>query len=129
VPWATAAGSVAVALIATGVYVNANDAMNAYDAGLAHSCQFGCTPAQIPASLTAQQLSAQHEGDVAIAMWTGAAVVGVAAGVMAILNRPKLVVHTETPDAPKEEPEVGSLQVTPLLAPGMVGAGVGFTFR
>jgi tetratricopeptide (TPR) repeat protein len=128
VPWATAAGSVAVALIATGVYVNANDAMNAYDTGLAKSCQTGCTPSQIPPSLTNQELSAQHEGDVAVAMWTGAAAVGIAAGVMAILNRPKLVVHTERPDPPKEEPDV-SIRVTPLVAPGMVGAGIGVTFR
>jgi tetratricopeptide (TPR) repeat protein len=133
VPWATAAGSVAVALIATGVYVNATDAINAYDTGLANSpaCKNGCTPSQIPASLTAQELTAEHEGDVAIAMWTGAAVIGVAAGVMAILNRPKLVVHTERPDQPSarpEEPDV-SIRVTPLVAPGMVGAGIGITFR
>jgi hypothetical protein len=115
IPWATAGTSVALALIGTGVYVGAHSDIQAYDAALLKQCPQGCAPSAIPASLTAQQQHAEHQGSIAIGLWSVGGAVAVAAGVMAILNRPRLV--------------EGKPDVSVVATHDYIGVGVALTFR
>jgi tetratricopeptide (TPR) repeat protein len=115
VPWATAGSAVALALIGTGVYVAARSDMQTYDDALAKQCPMGCHPSEIPASLSAQEQHASHLSTVAIGLWSAGAAVGVVAGVMAILNRPRLA---------ERRPDVSVVAV-----PGYVGVGVALSFQ
>jgi hypothetical protein len=117
VPWSVMGGSVAVALIGTGVYLDGRSGINSYDDALAKQCPSGCRPQDIPTALTQKEQSAQREGQIGIGLWSAAAVVGVAAGAMAVLNRPKLV-----------EKRPPTVVVTPMLGHGVAGVGVGLTF-
>jgi hypothetical protein len=115
VPWAVMGGSVAVALAGTGVYLDARSSVNDYDAQLAKMCPSGCRPQDIPPALTQKEQSAETEGNIGIGLWSAAVVVGVSAGAMAIINRPKLVTERRPP----------SVVVAPMLGRGLAGIGVG----
>jgi tetratricopeptide (TPR) repeat protein len=115
VPWSAAAGSVGLALIGTGVYLEGHSDINAYDKALAKQCPMGCTRAMIPPTLVSQEQHAEHVGSIGIGLWSAAAVVGAASGVMAILNRPR---QTE-----------GHPEMAVIVTPGYVGASLALTFE
>jgi tetratricopeptide (TPR) repeat protein len=91
VPWAVAAGSVAVALGGTVVYLDARSDIKAYDQKYAAACPAGCTDEQIPLALRNDDDLARRKSGYGIAMWSTAAVVGVVAGALAVMNRPRPV--------------------------------------
>jgi tetratricopeptide (TPR) repeat protein len=115
IPWATISTGVGFALIGTGVYLQARSDIKAYDNALAGQCPMGCKPSDIPAPIAEQQQHAQRVSQVGIGFWTAGAAVAVAAGVMAVLNRPRLL---------EDHPEI-AIAVTPTFT----GASIALTFR
>ena len=89
-PWSIEGGGIALALIGTGVYLSARSDMKAYDSALATACPTGCKPADIKPSLTAQEQAAQSKSGVGVGFWVAGGAVAAAAGVMAVLNRPRV---------------------------------------
>ncbi len=108
VPWSVAAGSIALALGGTAVYLDARSDIDAYDAKYAAACPAGCTPEQVPLALRNDEELARRKSGYGIAMWGTAAAVGVLAGALAIMNRPRPV--------EERRPEVSM-----VLTPGYVG--------
>ncbi|HEY1816147.1 MAG TPA: hypothetical protein VGG74_27555 [Kofleriaceae bacterium] len=124
VPWATLSSGVALALVGTGVYVDARSDIKAYDSELATKCPMGCTPQMVnQLGISNEANHATRVSQIGIGFWTVGAGVAIAAGVMAILNRPQMVtsehneVQTHAPD------------VSIIVTPNYVGAGVSLTFR
>jgi tetratricopeptide (TPR) repeat protein len=110
-PWAVAGGGLALGAIGAGVYTKARSDIRSYDADLAALCPFGCTQAEIPSSLSSRARTARRESGIAIGLFASAGALALASGVMAILNRPRLV------EERRAVPEI-------TLAPGYVGVGV-----
>jgi tetratricopeptide (TPR) repeat protein len=108
VPWSVEAGGVALALAATGIYVNARTEMTRHDQALNQLCPMGCPDDQIPASLRAQETSARRNSGVAIGMWVGAGALAITGGVMAVMNRPfKIEGRAATPSLAVSRDHVG----------------------
>jgi len=109
VPWSVEAGAVALALVATGVYVSASNDMASYDEALQQRCPMGCSDADIPSDLKAQDAHARRKSGVAIGMWVGAGAVAITGGVMAVLNRPiKVEGRAVTPSLVVSRDSVGA---------------------
>ncbi len=130
VPWSVAAGSVALGLIGTAFYLPARSDMNTYDATLKKDFSTGVKQENIPPSLVEQELHAERLGQIGIGVWVGAGAVAVAAGVMAILNRPHLNETKSEKSSPDKPPEdIGKPEVSVIAVPNYVGVGVTLTFR
>jgi hypothetical protein len=109
VPWSVEAGGAAVALVATGIYVNARTQMQRHDRALAQLCPMGCSDDQIPSALKAQETSARRNSGVAIGLWVGAGAMVITGGVMAVMNRPfKLEGRQATPSLAVSRDYVGA---------------------
>ncbi|HEY3804274.1 MAG TPA: PEGA domain-containing protein [Kofleriaceae bacterium] len=126
VPWATLSSGVALALVGTGVYIDARSDIKAYDSELATKCPMGCTPQMVnQLGISNEANHATRVSQIGIGFWSVGAGVAIAAGVMAILNRPQMVTseHTDT------QPEAHPPDVSIIVTPNYVGAGVSLTFR
>ncbi len=88
VPWSVEGGAAALALVAAGFYLTANNQMKNYDQGLKEACPMGCKAADIPGNVTEQYNHARRNSGVAVGMWVGAGAVVITGGVMAVMNRP-----------------------------------------
>ena len=86
VPWSVEGGAVALALVAAGIYVSADNQIKNFDVALKDRCPMGCMV--IPSDLQHVHDSARTKSGVAIGMWVGAGAVAIGGGVMAIMNRP-----------------------------------------
>jgi hypothetical protein len=117
IPWATVASGVGLALVGTGVYLEARSDMHAYDAAYAIACPKGCTAGMIDPKLTAQETHARTLSGVGVGFWVGGGVVAAAAGVMAVLNRPHLEVEGHPAD------------VSIVVTPQYTGASFTLSFR
>jgi tetratricopeptide (TPR) repeat protein len=106
VPWSVEAGSVALAIAATGLYLSARSQRDRADQALGLRCPNGC---MVPTDLQAQYDSARRNSGVAIGMWVGAGALAITGGVMAVLNRPfKLEGRQATPSLAVSRDYVGA---------------------
>ena len=117
VPWVAAGSAVAITLAGTGVYLEARGEMNTYDKQLAQACPTGCKPSTIPSALTQEATRATSLSGVGVTLWTLGGAAGVAAGIMAVLNRPHAVEVRR------------NREVTFVARPGYVGAALAFKFE
>jgi len=108
VPWSVEAGSAVLALVATGLYLDASSEMKRHDQAYAALCPTGCMDDQIPSNLKAQETSARRKSGVAIGMWIGAGALVITGGVMAVMNRPfKIEGRAVTPSLAVSRDHVG----------------------
>jgi tetratricopeptide (TPR) repeat protein len=107
VPWSLEGGAAAVALVATGIYVSANNQMKDFDAAYKVACPNGCK--EVPSALASQESHARRTSGVAVGMWIGAGAVALTGGVMAVLNRPiKVESRAVTPSVAVSRDYVGA---------------------